>query len=588
MNPRVNWGLFVLAVAMGAFVYLADRKPSASVRGGGGATATFEPVDASLVGAVEVLRSNTVVRVELTNGAWRMALPVAYPGQAASVQRFLSEAAALVPSSWITAQEVAAQPEGLKAFGLEPAHATVTFHASTGPVILRVGDVAPGGHRFYLQRVGTDGVFLAPTNFLSVLPTDGSEWRDRVLMDLGGKAADRVSLSARGKIVFEATKEGRRWSLRQPLTARADGERIEALLAHLATVVATGFVTDAPVIDRAAYGLQPPEAELAVGAGGMELARLQVGAAPTRAADQRFVRRLAHTNVVTVMAEDLSILARPMVEFRDPFVFGTLPEVDRVELRGTNGFVLGREGTNWLVLAPRRFVAERAAVDLLLSSVSQLEVAEFVNDVVADLAPYGLHAPSRELVASRGTNTVAHLMVGKVANPVGTLLYARRADESSVYAVPRTILFNLESPGQLRAWKFASTQVVSVAVLRAGRSLAWARDGAAWKLASGTVPGAVPDAVEEALHRLGQWDSMRYVVTDEVAVSRSARLAEVDHEVRLALAGGAPVRSLRLRFGAAMGATRIVLAWFDDDPVPLRLEMPEELHGTMARFLGMP
>jgi len=588
MNPRGNWLLFSVAVALGVFVYLLDRRPVVSVRGGAGTVAAYEPVDPSLVSVVEVMRSNAVVRAELTNGGWRLVLPVPYPAQSASVQRFLAEAALLVPSGWVTAAEVAAQPEGLKAFGLEPSQATVTLHTATGPWMLRMGNVAPGGTRFYFQRIGSEGVFIAPTNFLAALPAHGSEWRDRTLMDLGGKTPDRVSLSAHGRVVFEAAKEGRRWMLRQPLTARADGERIEALLAQVGSARATGFVTDAPVIDRASYGLQPPEAELAAWSGGVEIGRLQVGGAPTNAPDQRFVRRMAHTNVVTVLAEDLAALGRPMVEFRDALVFGPLADVDRIELRGTNHFVAAREGTNWFVLQPRRFPAEPSAVELLLSSIAQLEVAEFVNDVVTDLAPYGLDKPSRELVVSRGTQAVGHLLVGKVANPVGTLLYARRTDEPSVYAVPRTILFNLESAGQLRTWKFAPTQVVSVAVLHAGRTRSLARETGGWRVTSGGGAPPVGDAMEELMHRLGKWDSMRYAVSDEAAVIRSARVGDVDHEVRITLAPGAPARSLRLRFGAAMGASRIVLAWFDDDPVALRLEMPQGLHEAMVEFLGMP
>ena len=118
--------------------------------------------------------------------------------------------------------------------------------------------------------------------------------------------------------------------------------------------------------------------------------------------------------------------------------------------------------------------------------------------------------------------------------------------------------------------------------------MGWAREATGWKVVSGVAPGAVPDAVEEALHRLGQWDSMRYVVTDEVAVARSARLGEVDHEVRLGLKDGASVRTIRLRFGAVVGASRIVLAWFDDDPLALRLEMPEALHQALVQFIGLP
>lgn len=588
MNVRSNWILFLVALGLAAYVMLVDRKAGVTVRGGAGAS-TYEPVDPGSVTAVELMRSNAVVRAEATNGTWRLVLPVAYPAQAASVEKLLAGLGHVVPSGFITPGQVAGQPDGLKSYGLEPPGATVTFLTAQGASIFRLGNLTPAGSHFYFQRVGSEGVYTAPVAILESVPSGADEWRDRTLWDLGGRSYDRVRLESKGRTVFEAVRDLGGWRLRQPLSARADGERIEAMLAQLGTVRVSGFVTDAAVIDRAAYGLQPPEFELSVGIGTNDLVRMQVGSMPTNAPGERFVRRLANTNVVRVAASDLEVLEHPLEDFRDPLVFGALGGVSALEVRGSNAFSLSLVGTNWFVTAPSRFPAEGSAVEFLLAQLAQLEIAQFVNDVVPDLAPYGLDRPGREFLALRGTNVLAHLQVGSPTDRRGTLLFARRTDEPGVYAIPRTVLFNLESAGQLRSWKFDPTNAVEIEVAAGGQRHVLVRQGGVWRIPGGPAfKGFLPDAVDEMLYRIGIWDSMRYAVTDEAALLRAGRFAEVSQEVRIRFGEGAPMKSLRLRFGAPLGANRFVLANFDEDPVALRLEMPAGLHADLSRYLGMP
>ncbi len=588
MNPRSNWILFLIAFGLAAYVFLVDRRSGLTVRGGAG-TSSFDPVDPAVVTAVELIRSNSVMRVERSDATWRLTVPVAYPAQAASVDRLLGELGRLVPAGFITAGQVAAQPDALKAFGLEPPMATLALQTPQGPTIFRIGGLTPVQSRFYFQRVGSDGVYTADAALLASLPTKANDWRDRTLLDLGGRRFDRVTLSSRGRTVFEAIRDGTRWRLRQPLSARADGERIEALVAQMQHLRVTEFVSDAPVIDRSVYGLQPAEIELAIGTGTNEWARLQVGSIATNAPGERFVRRLSHTNLVRVAAEELTVLERSLEEFRDPHLFGPLDGVGSIEVRGSNAFTLALTGTNWAVTQPRVFPAEPAAVDFLISQLSTLEIAQFVDDVVPDLAPYGLDRPTREFVARRGTNVLAHLQVGRATDARGTLLYARRLDEPGVYAIPRTVLFNLDSPGQLRSWRFDSNQVVQVTVTHEGRRRVFAREAGNWKVSEGTpFAELIPDALDEVLFRLGTWDSMRYSVTDEAALLKAGRFAEVSHEVEIRLQAPAPVRSMHLRFGGPIAGNRFVMARFDDDPMALRLELPGALYADLIRFLGLP
>lgn len=588
MNTRSNWILFVMATVLTVYVVLLSPRRVVTVRGGDG-VGRFEPVDPQVVTTVELIRSNSVIRVERTNGTWRMTVPVEYPAQATSVERLVSLVGAMVPANFVSAAQVTAQPDALKAFGLEPPMATLALGTPEGPAIFRIGGLTPVRSHFYFQRVGSEGVYTADAQMLEAIPTAAGDWRDRALLGAELRGYDRVQLSARGRTVFEAVREAGRWRLRQPLGARADGERIEALVGHLQGVRVREFVTDAAVIDRAAYGLQPAEYEVVVGTGTNDLVRLQVGGSPTNAPGERFVRRLSHTNVVRVLAEELAMLERPLEEFRDPRVFGLLEGVTALEVGGSNRFRLALEGTNWMVTSPTRFAAEGGTVDLVLGQLSEMQIAQFVNDVVPDLARYGLDRPVREFVAWRGTNVLAHLQVGKVADPNGTLLFARRLDEPGVYAVPRTVLFNLETAAQVRSWRFDPAQVVGLTVTHQGRKRVLGREGGVWKVTEGPPPAEfVPDAVDEILFQVAGWDSMRYTVTDEAWLTRMGRFSEVAHAMELRFAEGQGLRRLELRFGGALGASRYVMARFDEDPVLLRLEMPGGLYAGLIRYLGLP
>jgi hypothetical protein len=589
MNHRSNIALFLAAIALSAYVFVVDRHGGHTVTNRRGDSAVFPSLEVSLVSSVELIRSNSIIRVERTNTAWAMRLPVAYPAQGISVDRLLDHLARLVPAGFVGAREVASQPDGLRAFGLEPPGATLTLSGKGQPTILRVGAKSPVAGRVYVQLVGTDGVFVVDDALLGLLPASPDDWRDRGLIDLAGRRYDRISLAAAGRTVFEAVKDpAGRWQLRQTLSARADGERLEALVGQLEQVRVAGFVSDAPVVDRASLGLQPPAYEFAVGLGTNELVRLEVGGAPTNAPRLRHVRRLSHTNVVLVSAESLSGLEHPLQDFRDPRLVGPLDGVTRIERPGNAGFVAETIGTNWWVTSPLRFPASPAMVQLFLEQIESLEIEQFVTDVVADPKAYGLDRPAREFILGHGTNALVHVQLGGPASPNGALLFARRTDEPGVYAVPRTILINLESAGQLRDWHFAGTNVTAVDIVQQGRLRRLARSPAGWQATAGSTAGIIPDAIDETLYRLGQWDSARYAVTDEPAMVKAGHFGETAHEITLTLAGNPSIRSLRLRFGASLGANRLVLAYFDNDPTPLRLEMPEELHGSVARDFAAP
>ena len=87
MNTRVTWLLLCVALALGGYVLVTERRLGL-IAGNRGQVA-FAPIDPARVTAIELLRSNTVVRVERHAGQWTMRLPVAYPAQGSAIEALL-------------------------------------------------------------------------------------------------------------------------------------------------------------------------------------------------------------------------------------------------------------------------------------------------------------------------------------------------------------------------------------------------------------------------------------------------------------------------------------------------------------------
>lgn len=589
MNARSNWFLVVAAAALVAYVWIAGHRDGVTVVSDRGATAVFDRIDPGQVTTIEILRSNSVLRVERTNGAWTLRLPVVAPAQSASVERWLATLGRLEPRRYVDAQELVDRKDGLKSFGLEGGGAArVTLTGRSAPVILSLGNPAPLGGQFYLQRVGDSGVFTADQALLRDLPASPNEWRDRALLQVDPLACDTLELRNRAGIVFEAVRTaGGTWSLRQPLVTRADDDRLNSLLTHLHAARVAEFLSDGSPVDLAATGLQPPEAELILRRGTNEVERLVFGNLTTNTPGRRHVLRASATNLVLAEADVVGPLQLPVTAYRDRHLLALTGEPDRLERAGTNGFTLAREGTNWWVTRPRRFPADPAVVRYALDQFAGLEIAEFVNDVMTDPARYGLETPQREYLLSAGTNLLAQLQLGSfVPGRNGVLLYARETDTPGVHALPSSCLIQLPSAaGQFRDWRFAPTNVVEWAVRRAGQERQVTRDAMGWRVASGPPASLIADAVDEALHQLGRLESSRYPVADEAAFTRGAKMDEVDFEMVLRFSDATPLRQWRLRFGGRLGNNLLALGYFDDDPLPLRLEVPGDLFERIQRDL---
>ena len=125
------------------------------------------------------------------------------------------------------------------------------------------------------------------------------------------------------------------------------------------------------------------------------------------------------------------ILESKQVVRKSPFLPIPRDEITEVSLRRDGAVVVcRREGQKWTITEPAN---AKVTSDLVASFVENLTPEKEVpvnEDVVKDLATYGLDRP-RATVTLKGKNTTATVLIGD-RNPTGSSVYVRKQDSPQV------------------------------------------------------------------------------------------------------------------------------------------------------------
>lgn len=608
---RTTWILFGLAAALFAFIMLFERRwqpradgPTAPIR-----LLTFKAGDVTNV-AVH-LTNQLLLRVERGSAAapWTLTIPpINYPAQSHSIEWLLAQLENLVPPVTITAAELRASRRTPAEFGLDLPAARLTLQFQGQRRELLFGHRTPFGDQVYVQVQHQPDVFTAPAELLDRLPRHANDWRDTYLIDFRPIRPNRFEVRATGRgFALEIDPTNRVFALTKPLAARADAARVEQLLRTLADARALGFVTDNPNADLDSFGLQPPEAELAIGVGTNDGVVVQFGKSPTNFPAAVFARRLAHTNIVLVPKALLDVLLTPHSEMRDHHLanFQTAA-VDSVEVIGAESFTARRQtnGT-WTVGETTPVTTDPGLMKDWLDLLARLE-GRVEADVVTDFkTPYELNPPVRQYVLraaatnASGTSSnrvLAEIHLGAVQ---GEKVFARRPDETAVYALKRADVSRLpHALWQLRdrrVWNFTTNQVAALTLHYKGQTRRLLRSPShQWNFAPGSQ-GILnnPGALEETVHRLGQ---LRADVWTALGEDKRPDFAfrEGNNHLIVELRNGEKPQSLKLEFaepesdGRGLAPNKIPYALALVDGQPRIFEFPVTLFVYVVKDLFYP
>ena len=562
MNSRNTWTLVALAAGLFAFIFFYERHAFTPETLRNDVLPYFKT---GTVTSVQVLPAGVKeIRADRTNGNWKLTKPLAYPAQAGSIEQLLETLGKLKFQARITAHELKSRPNAGVEFGFDnPLFSIVLLQGESG-LRIKIGKKTELRDQVFLQVVGDEGIYLVDASVLNVFPRQANDWRDTLLLNLKGLAVDRLVVTNSSRVMeLQRDAADKPWRMVQPMKARADNPRIGGLLQNLTNLRVSQFVTDDAKADLAGFGLQPAELELVIGQGTNELAVLQFGKSPSTNASVVYARRRDQPSVVLLPIDQVNPWRVDQKDFKDRYlVDANSGAVVSVESRGDATFTVQRQTNGiWSAIAPESFVADAGLVRDLLAGLTGLQVTEFTKDVVTEpgLINFGLAKPVRQYIL-RGSETnrtpgatdpvIAQLDFGAISN---NLIYVRRPDESSVYAVKVADYQRLATDGwQLRdrrIWNFNTNDVLHVSIHQNGQVRQLVRNAAnQWSLAPGSQGVIDYFAVEETLYRLGTLTAAFWVDRGDQNRERFG-FSDKTLQLEINVKRGDLVQTLKLEFG---------------------------------------
>jgi hypothetical protein len=533
MSSKSTWISVFVAAGLFAFIFFFERQwhrpPSGPAR-------ILPALQAAAVTSIQVRPgSQREIRAHRTNDMWQLTEPIVYPAQAASIESLLAELERLVPADYITSRELRYRPEAEAEYGFDAPQASIILQQGGHRDHIYIGARTAPGDQVFLQVVGGEGVYVVDADLLKFIPRSADEWRDTTFVNLKPLAFDRLTVTNGTKTLeLQRDATNQLWRMVRPLQTRANNEHIEASLLKLQSLSVNQFVPQEPKPDPEALGLQPGALEIAISRGTNTLLLLQFGKSPPNQTNTVFARRTDQPTIVTVQKSLLAPWLGDVNDFRDPHLLTLSAPADVLEVHGEDRFTLQRQASNtWRVLpqpSPSStesgqskaiesgragFPADPALVQELLDTLSGMRITQFVKDVVTDpaLPEYSLASPARKFVlrlaVTNSTGATTNGVVAQIDFGVkGEKVYARRADEDSVYEVRPEDFQRLPSASwhvrDRRIWNFTENDIASVTIQQAGQTRTLIRKGEnSWSLAPGSQ-GVINDGgVEEAAHGFG-------------------------------------------------------------------------------------
>jgi hypothetical protein len=561
MHSRSTIVLWVIAAAM--FLYIAVFEPPGTrpARESDAPRIVLPGLDPDRVTALTIVRSNTTVRLQRVDRRWQLADPP-YPAMDWLVEDCLKTLATLRRSTRLEASDIAAQPGGLTALGLEPPRASVVVEQPDRSFEFAVGGRTPLGNTLYLRLAGQEGVEVAEAGPLDRLPAGAAGWRDPQFLFLSSVDYDRIEMrSASREYALERDPISRRWRLSRPRPARADHGRVEQLLQQLQAARIEAFADVAGTADLEPFGLQPPETSLTFAQGTNEVLTVDFGLSPTNAPALVFVRRSTPGGMVLVPRAIQELVAVPYADLLDyRLVDQPVEQLGRIEIRARESFVLER-GTNgvWDLKETTPRPTDPGLVGAFLDQLRGLRVADVAKEVVTDLdlPNYGLAAPAQVLTL-QWTNSSVETGIAPLRLDFGGVqqgqVFVRRSDEVPVYtvaledaaALPRAA-YELRDR---RLWQFTTNDVLGVTLMIGGTTNRLVRSPRGqWSIAPGSQGMVNTFAMEEALHRLGTLRA-RFWVARGLETLEDYGIPQREHRLAIDLSREGATETLRLAFGA--------------------------------------
>ena len=403
MNPRNTGILFLVAAALGAFVWFyvvegEEGRNEAEER----EKRLFADVEAEQIDWIALVTSDDVsVRAERQGeDGWQIVRPLAFPGDAFTLDAL---AAALAQ---LSSEAIYESPQLLEVYGLDDVTREVRFGVGDTDHALRTGSDTPIGSNAYATVVGETPVYTIPRFRATAFRKSFDDLRDKRILSFDQAAVERVAVSwPDGRVDLQRDDED--WKLVAPLEAAADAQAARDLLSDLSFLRAVGFEDTPPPDEQTGLDRPALAVELTVAAEGEgEPRHLSFAIGSAVDGEHRFVRA-GQPSLYRIPVERLGDFERDVVAYRFKELASFAPaDAKRIELvfheAGEELTVTATRGESGWTSEPEAMAPEK--ITRLAETLSHLSAEDILAEQVGpdELGGLELDPANVTLVVSGG------------------------------------------------------------------------------------------------------------------------------------------------------------------------------------------
>jgi hypothetical protein len=439
----------------------------------------------------------------------------------------------------------------------------------------------------FLMRKGRSTLVLLATIFLLVafiLIQDA--WRGKSirrqiqhlrLFDIDPETVDSFSFQS-SNLTVRCQKKNGVWMTGSPKKGmgRADVETISRTLFALRTVGKGTIITPEHLrmrgIDARAYGFDTPSLRISVVDNSGKREWLIGRQAPL---DEMCYAKMAKQPEIYTISSTLLAQATPTDSdyFRNRLLFpGTPTAIRRIELRGSDGFIqiLKDPKLGWQIQQPLAGSADPQAVENFIKKAFSFRIESFVADEVSDFSVYGLQGDNRQISMSGIDGSSRMVVIGDPLPERPGLLYARHADDASVFALSTNILqildVSIDTLRDVRLLQIPSSEISYISITRDQQQLEIKRTtNGVWKMLRPVAWNADPKAIEKFLKL---WNIA--VITEFNPMA-----PHLDPEWTILFGSTSSGTTNRLEFLPSLGKKTGLLMLRDDERMIYRINLPQ-------------
>ena len=464
MKFRTTIILLIVAGIGAAYIFLYDKKQYRTDVWMQRQQMVLPDYKPGQINKIEMKRGDTNIVLEsIDNERWRMVEPLQLRADRAEVEEILAQFEFLRKVGTIKESETA--NFNLKEYGLETPTLVVSLWLKKGSMVggtagnitkytVNIGDrLAAGEDTAYITTGDDKDVFVVGVKFLEKVSKEINDLRNKWAFEYDKHSVERVRLEREESEPVVCSKAEQLWWITQPLSDRADTERIKEILDELKNleIAKEDFVSDSKE-DIINYGLDKPVFTISIGTTD-NVQTLLLG----HSLDEMIYAKLeGESSIFLVHDMILRNLDLELNDLRDK----QLLRFDAIGTYGIEKIDINSSDTNlvmektvqydWMIKSPTNILADRDVVREFVEKIKDLQIQQYIDDSGTNFAKYGLADSPIEVSVFRriGEGETVKFFIGK-ADENGGLCYVRRDGEDAVYTVPTENFYDIAKAGYL-------------------------------------------------------------------------------------------------------------------------------------------